>query len=64
MRTKGRRMARIGENTKDKSDPFLLVDGLNMAHVKMKGRHYMEKGFKSGEAEALRIAKENMRKMN
>ena len=24
----------------------------------MKGRHYMEKGFKSGEAQALRIAKE------
>ena len=26
--------------------------------VKMKGRHYMEKGFKSGEAQALKIAKE------
>lgn len=57
MRTKGRRMARIGENTKDKSDPFYwwMVE---YGTVKMKGRHYMEKGFKSGEAEALRIAKE------
>lgn len=57
MRTKGRKMARIGENTKDKSDPFYwwMVE---YGTVKMKGRNYMEKGFKSGEAEALRIAKE------
>lgn len=57
MRTKGRKMARIGENTKDKSDPFYwwMVE---YGTVKMKGRHYMEKGFKSGEAEAIRIAKE------
>ena len=57
MRTKGRKMARIGENTKDKSDPFYwwMVE---YGTVKMKGRNYMEKGFKSGETEALRIAKE------
>ena len=57
MRTNGRRMAKIGENTKDKSDPFYwwMVE---YGTVKMKGRHYMEKGFKSGEAQALKIAKE------
>jgi len=50
-------MARIGENTKDKSDPFYwwMVE---YGTVKMKGRNYMEKGFKAGEAEAIRIAKE------
>ena len=57
MRTNGRRMARIGENTKDKSDPFYwwMVE---YGTVKMKGRNYMEKGFKAGEAEAIRRAKE------
>ena len=57
MRTNGRRMAKIGENTRDKSDPFYwwMVE---YGTVKMKGHHYMEKGFKSGEAQALKIAKE------
>lgn len=57
MRTKGRKMARIGENTKDKSDPFYwwMVE---YGTVKMKGRNYMEKGFKAGEPEAIRRAKE------
>ena len=57
MRPKGQRMAKIGENTRDKRDPFYwwMVE---YGTVKMKGRHYMEKGFKSGEAQALKIAKE------
>ena len=57
MRTKGRRMARIGENTKDKSDPFYwwMVE---YGTVKMKGRHYMEKGGQQGIARALKVAED------
>lgn len=57
MRTKGRRMARVGENTRDKTDPFYwwMVE---YGTVKMKGRGYMEKGFKAGEERAMKIAEE------
>ncbi|QGM80712.1 HK97-gp10 family putative phage morphogenesis protein [Otariodibacter oris] len=54
-RTKGRRMARIGENTRDRTDPFywfLLDQGTS----KMEGKHFMEKTKKQGGDKALKKA--------
>ncbi|OOF88319.1 hypothetical protein BKG94_07245 [Rodentibacter ratti] len=61
MRPKGQRMARVGENTKDRRDPFYwwMVE---YGTVKMKGRHYMEKGAQTGKAEALRITEETFKR--
>ena len=43
IRPKGQRMAKIGENTRDKRDPYYwwMVE---FGTKKMEGRHYMEKG--------------------
>ena len=51
MRPKGQRMAKIGENTRDKRDPYYwwMVE---FGTKKMEGRHYMEKGGKQGIARA------------
>ncbi|VEH66063.1 Uncharacterised protein [Rodentibacter pneumotropicus] len=61
MRPKGQRMARVGENTKDRRDPFYwwMVE---YGTVKMKGRYYMEKGAQTGRTEALRITEETFKK--
>ncbi|WP_419844027.1 HK97-gp10 family putative phage morphogenesis protein [Actinobacillus pleuropneumoniae] len=47
-----KRMARIGENTRDRTDPFywyLLDQGTS----KMKGQHFLQKGESAGRARAL-----------
>ena len=57
MRPKGQRMAKIGENTRDKRDPFYwwMVE---FGTKKMEGRHYMEKGGQQGIARALKVAED------
>lgn len=56
MRTQKRRMARIGENTKDKTDPFYWWM-LEYGTKKMEARPFMEKGFKESEPRAIEKAK-------
>lgn len=57
MRPKGQRMAKIGENTRDKRDPYYwwMVE---FGTKKMEGRHYMEKGGQQGIARALKVAED------
>lgn len=57
MRPKGQRMAKIGENTRDKRDPYYwwMVE---FGTKKMEGRHYMEKGGHQGIARALKVAED------
>ncbi|HDR1026854.1 HK97 gp10 family phage protein [Pasteurella multocida] len=57
MRPKGQRMARIGENTRDKRDPFYwwMVE---FGTKKMTGRHYMEKGGNKGIEKATKVVEE------
>lgn len=55
-RTQKRRMARLRDNTRDKSDPFywyLLDQGTS----KMPGQHFMTKGASQGKAAALNTVK-------
>ncbi|MGR6981265.1 HK97-gp10 family putative phage morphogenesis protein [Testudinibacter sp. P27/CKL/0425] len=57
MRTQKRRMSRVGENTRDRTDPFywwLLEYGTK----KMEARPFMEKGFKESKQAATEKAKE------
>ncbi|MCW9716717.1 hypothetical protein L5B76_11110 [Avibacterium sp. 21-594] len=55
-RTKGRKMASIHANTRDKTDPFywFLVD---RGTSKMRGANFMEQGKRLGEKRALEAAK-------
>lgn len=57
MRPKGQRMAKVGENTRDKRDPYYwwMVE---FGTKKMEGRHYMEKGGQQGIARALKVAED------
>lgn len=57
MRPKGQRMAKIGENTRDKRDPYYwwMVE---FGTKKMEGRHYMKKGGQQGIARALKVAED------
>lgn len=57
IRPKGQRMAKIGENTRDKRDPYYwwMVE---FGTKKMEGRHYMEKGGQQGIARALKVAED------
>lgn len=57
MRPKGQRMAKIGENTRDKRDPYYwwMVE---FGTKKMEGRHYMEKGGQQGIERALKVAED------
>lgn len=61
MRTKGRKMARIGEAVRDKTDPFYwwMVE---YGTVKMRGCHFMEKGAERGKANALKVTRETFEK--
>ncbi|APB78807.1 TPA: HK97 gp10 family phage protein [Pasteurella multocida] len=64
-RTKGRKMARVSDNTKDRTDPFYWFM-LERGTKKMKARPFMEKGFNSAKArakaEVLKVYMEEMRK--
>ena len=61
MRTKGRKMARVGQAVRDITDPFYwwMVE---YGTVKMKGRHFMETGAKRGKAHALKVTRETFEK--
>ncbi|MDH2998672.1 hypothetical protein A1D22_02590 [Pasteurellaceae bacterium LFhippo2] len=52
-RPKGKRMARVGENTKDRTDPFYWFM-LDRGTKKMQGQHFMEKGADMAKDRALR----------
>ncbi|HDR1089654.1 TPA: HK97 gp10 family phage protein [Pasteurella multocida] len=64
-RTKGRKMARVSDNTKDRTDPFYWFM-LERGTKKMKARPFMKKGFNSAKArakaEVLKVYMEEMRK--
>ncbi|MCK3656780.1 hypothetical protein A4G19_15520 [Pasteurellaceae bacterium Macca] len=49
-----KRMARVGENTRDRTDPFywFMVD---QGTSKMRGRHFMQKGANAAKAKALKV---------
>jgi len=57
MRPKGQRMAKIGENTRDRRDPFYwwMVE---YGTQKMEGRGFMESGAKRGKDRAFRKTEE------
>ncbi|KAE9527917.1 HK97-gp10 family putative phage morphogenesis protein [Testudinibacter aquarius] len=57
MRTKGRKMARVGENTKDRTDPFYWWM-LEYGTKKMEARPFMEKGFNESKDKATNKALE------
>ncbi|KAA6209167.1 hypothetical protein JO83_06805 [Avibacterium paragallinarum] len=61
MRTKGRKMARVGQAVRDRTDPFYwwMVE---YGTVKMKGRHFMETGAERGKAHALKVTRETFEK--
>lgn len=52
-RPKGKRMARVGENTKDRTDPFYWFM-LDRGTSKMAGRNFMEKGISAAKDRAER----------
>ncbi|MDY4478588.1 MAG: HK97-gp10 family putative phage morphogenesis protein [[Pasteurella] aerogenes] len=56
-RAKGKRMARVGENTHDRTDPFYwwMVE---YGTEKMEGRHFMAQGAERGKARALKVTRE------
>ncbi|PVX33032.1 HK97 gp10 family phage protein [Pasteurella langaaensis DSM 22999] len=56
-RAKGKRMARVGENTHDRTDPFYwwMVE---YGTKNMKGRHFMAQGAERGKPRALKVTRE------
>lgn len=54
-RPKGKRMARVGENTRDRTDPFYWFM-LDRGTSKMAGRNFMEKGASAAKDRAERTA--------
>ncbi|MDO9831103.1 hypothetical protein Q7381_03745 [Glaesserella parasuis] len=54
-RPKGKRMARVGENTRDRTDPFYWFM-LDRGTSKMTGRNFMEKGASAAKDRAERTA--------
>ncbi|WGE65907.1 hypothetical protein NYR76_02810 [Actinobacillus equuli subsp. equuli] len=63
-RPKGKRMARVGENTRDRTDPFYWFM-LDRGTSKMTGTHFFDKGAKAAEERALRtVASTFEKKMN
>ena len=54
-RTKGRKMARVSDNTKDRTDPFYWFM-LDRGTKKMEGTHFMEKAWKAAKDKALERA--------
>ncbi|MCT8759977.1 HK97-gp10 family putative phage morphogenesis protein [Glaesserella parasuis] len=54
-RPKGKRMARVGENTKDRTDPFYWFM-LDRGTKKMRGSNFMEKGISAAKDRAERTA--------
>lgn len=52
-RAGGKRMARVGENTRDRTDPFYWFM-LDRGTSKMTGTHFFDKGAKVAEERALR----------
>ncbi|WP_439238926.1 HK97-gp10 family putative phage morphogenesis protein [Lonepinella sp. BR2919] len=59
MRPKGQKMARIGENTRDKRDPFYWWM-VNYGTEKMEGQHFMEKAESAGKARAKKVAMDRL----
>lgn len=56
-RPKGKRMAAVSANTKDKTDPFYWFM-LDRGTVKMKGHHFMAKAKSAGEHRAIKKVKD------
>lgn len=54
-RPKGKRMARVGENTKDRTDPFYWFM-LDRGTRKMEGRNFMARGASAAKDRAERTA--------
>lgn len=55
-RTKGRRMAKVSDNTKDRTDPFYWFM-LDRGTRKMNGVHFMERAWSAGKNKAIARAK-------
>ena len=55
-RTKGRKMARVSDNTKDRTDPFYWFM-LDRGTRKMSGTHFMERAWRAGHSKAIAKAK-------
>lgn len=55
-RAGGKRMARVGENTRDRTDPFYWFM-LDQGTSKMTGTHFFQKGANAAEERALRTVK-------
>lgn len=66
-RTKGRRMASVRDNTKDRTDPFYWFM-LDRGTKKMSGVHFMERAWGKGKSRAINTAKKvfisEMKKLN
>lgn len=66
-RTKGRRMASVRDNTKDRTDPFYWFM-LDRGTRKMSGAHFMERAWGKGKSRAINTAKKvfisEMKKLN
>lgn len=58
-RAGGKRMARVADNTKDRTDPFYWFM-LDRGTKKMQGRNFMAKAKQAGEQKAYRIAHKAM----
>ncbi|MDG2917833.1 HK97 gp10 family phage protein [Bisgaard Taxon 10/6] len=56
-RAKGKRMARVGENTRDRTDPFYwwMVE---YGTEKMEGRHFMKRAAESNKGRVLKVTRE------